>query len=467
MAKLIAVGGIDTLGIAIEGSGDDPNVVTEQELAAALADVSSEMDTKDVATLVAAKTYTDEKGGGGTGVETDPIAMAKFNELFDADGTLKPEYLPAGVTTPTKLVPEQPTDPVEDTLYIFPNADGQYQTQFWDGTTWHVVGDFTSVTDLTDYLTKEQISDTFATIAYVAGNYAMTSVVDTKDAATLASAKSYSDSQLTASLGDYVTEPEFQQDVTNLADHRETDKGRWDDLDEFESEVIDSLLNAKGLKRDTANIVDISTATAGTPYTVTSELGGLLTVEITNTATSYGNIYINGALRYSTNGLIAGVPTTKYYPLKLGDTVYASSATSVTFTPYIVDGASPYRIMYNNFNTRISSLETAILDIKAGIANKVLDGVQIDIEADSQGAGYTVDSASGLGARVTGQGVNALLAATGVVYINGDTDHPIYDNRGVPLSIADAPELVADVEQGNVITSSGMGSLYLEYYTAG
>lgn len=267
-----------------------------------------------------------------------------------------------------------------------------------------------------------------------------------------------------------ITATEFGFDVQNLVDHRTTDKGRWDDVDEFEGEIIDSVINAKGMKLETAGNVDVRPYSSSMMYTVTNDLGGLLTVIITNTDTTFGEIYINGILRYSTNGLVSGVPTTKYYPLKDNDTVYVTNSTSAIFTPYIADPSSQLQQLLatiNYQNSVIVNLQTQINDNEASINNKTIAGV---IPIDITNSTYTINNE--LGARVTGQGDSVLgllgitIASTGVT-----TFSPLspgvknYDNTA--LLSGDAPTFSVNVSNGTTITSSGMSYVTVYNYIPG
>lgn len=206
-------------------------------------------------------------------------------------------------------------------------------------------------------------------------------------------------------------------------------------------------------------------------YTVTNELGGLLTVTQNNIpGGDSAAIYINGKEVYTTMGLISAAPTTKYYHLDQGDTVWTTGADSATFTPYIVDPSSQMgqmlaTINYNNL--RISDLQNQINNLEASVTNKTIAGVTpIDITNET----YTVNNE--LGARVTGQGAKVLgllgisVASTGIVTFNPlPSGVKNYDNTA--LLSGDAEVFSYNIPDGTTITSSGMSYVTVYNYIQG
>lgn len=270
----------------------------------------------------------------------------------------------------------------------------------------------------------------------------------------------------------------IENDVTMLEtkfqSHVSTDVVRWCDLDEFEYEAIDSIINAKGMKRDTANNVDLSAYTSlSNEYTVTNELGGLLTAKITNSTTQYGTISINGSGRdiaYDSNGLQAGIQVIKYYPIQNRDTIYSTNVDSIAFTPYVIDPSTPAQqllLTNNSQNVTIGTMQQMIADLEASIQNKTIaNQTSIDITNTT----YTVDNA--LGARVTGQGNQVLgllgitVASTGTV-----TFSPLpagVENYNNTALLSGTPVVFSyNVPDGTVITSSAMKYVTLYNYVQG
>lgn len=275
----------------------------------------------------------------------------------------------------------------------------------------------------------------------------------------------------------YEFDVEAHDSKANLTDfdlHRQTDKGRWDDLDGFEIEAINSIINGKGMKQDVESNVDISDYSSSTNmYHVTNELGGLLTVEITNTDVQYGTIVIDGVNRnvnYSTEGMVIGIPTTKYYAMADGDTAYVTNVDSAIFTPYIADPTTQMQqIVATNTsqNTTIGVMQQMIADLQASIQNKTIaNQASIDITNTT----FTVDNT--LGARITGQGNQVLgllgitVASTGTVTFTPLPDG--VENYNNTALLSGTPVVFSyNVPDGTVIASSGMKYVTLYNYVQG
>lgn len=176
---------------------------------------------------------------------------------------------------------------------------------------------------------------------------------------------------------------------------------------------------------------------------------------------------VNNSMVYTTNGMAAGTTVDKTYPVNYNDHVYTTGCRTARFIPYVEDLNSPFSLLYTTLTNQITSLQTQVLDLQAGISNKVLDTAnEVDIEADSATAtGYTVTNA--LGGRISGKGGNYLLAGTGYVTVNDVTTPYAYDNRGLPLSIGDAPSFNLDVTDGDNVKSNSMTELMFTPYIAG
>lgn len=152
----------------------------------------------------------------------------------------------------------------------------------------------------------------------------------------------------------------------------------------------------------------------------------------------------------------------------LWDKIKVSFCTAQQMIDHRTDDTEKYGTMYNLSQTRYNELKTEVLDLQASITNKTINGqTPIDISSPSSSGGYTVVST--LGGRLVGQGVRTIgllgivLLSTGTVSVNGTE---VYNNTSL-IGIGDAEILNIDVEDGDVITSSGMGYLTVTNYVAG
>ncbi len=262
------------------------------------------------------------------------------------------------------------------------------------------------------------------------------------------------------------TVPEIVEGTTELStsfsNHVSTDRFRWADSYTTQLELYEQIASSQGLKPDFDNA---TTVPQGTPYSVSAPQGGLLTVRAMNENGFFTTVAIVGKASWNSDGLIEGVPITKYFRMVNGDTVQIDNAQSVTFTPAIEDLENPTRNTLENMQGAIDDNKQALLNINARLSNKKPSGEMTNIESASQGEGYTVPANSSLGGRVHGLGVNALLGSTGVVTVTNDQGTiEIYNNLGLLSLLAPVPVLVEDVMDGDVVKSSGMAELFYEPY---
>lgn len=631
----------------------------------------SMQETCDALDEIVNISFNNANGGGSTvGAETDPVAMAALATYFDANGQLRTSAMPAGTGVPVELLSSAPVPAELNTMYVFPNTDGIYQMQFWDGNSWNIVGDFAADFNIANYPTTDDMNAALAnfvdntTLNTILANYATSSQLASKQAATTAAmaGKVLTGGQTAGTFGTlsidtavtegsanlitsdavfealsaggggtdtetdpvavpvltkhiatdqgrwddfyqfklsmidlqeqvkglkpdsannvlvtvppamytyqfpkagtyaiaveftnqngnftnimlstegsiyqsdgladnipftwstsvdvginitltvtnarlieilpYVSDPdspmlleldhqtrntayqsqvltpidvktgqwlvtgtEFNYDVTKLSNHISTDINRWKNVYQFQGEIIDSVINAKGMKRDTANNIQFTTS-----LTAVNALGGLLTVIVNNsTSVPTGIVTINNVRVYDSTGLQNGVPVTLYFPIKANDVITVSGVQSAIFTPYIADPASSQQQMLASINLlvqRVGDLQSQINDAQATISNKTVANVTpIDITNTS----YTVNNA--LGARITGQGSQVLgllgitVASTGTVSVNGTQ---VYNNTAL---LSGTPEILSiNVDNGAVISSSGMSYVDVYLYVAG
>lgn len=429
---------------------------------------STSVDSKDAAILSAAKAYADTKASnGGITAETDPISMPILEHHMETDASRWQDYY--NTKTQVGNIQEQMygqmmdmsslqviSTPAESETFNFTNAQCALIMYTFTNTN----GQFSTITDngavvwSSDGIVEDVPMQGIYTMVGSAGDHTIV----------------LNNMSMIEYLG-YVKDPNTPMGG-NFQNHITTDKLRWTDTYEFEGEIIDGIIQAKGMMKDTANNVDvINYHNSGQQYTVTNALGGLLTVTFTNSEQDWGgSIYINGVERYNSDGLVYG-DTTKYYHLNDGDMIYVFGFVSTaTFTPYIADPNSQMQQMLvsiNNNTSTISNLQSQILNIQASISNKTINGqTAVDIKTQSQSS-YTFSNE--LGGRLVGQGVRTIgllgitVLSTGTVSVNGVE---VYNNTSL-IGVGDAEILNMDINDGDVITSSGMNTLTVTNYVAG
>lgn len=265
----------------------------------------------------------------------------------------------------------------------------------------------------------------------------------------------------------------WQGDSTNnqnLQMHRQTDAFRWSDVYQMEYDSIVRDANSQGLKLDGGGQVQFSQT-----YTVTNEYGGIVQCSLfTPSEGVIMTVSINGIEVYSTDGLPAGPTIKKSFWVKQNNVITITNPDANTFVPLVEDPDSLILGIINQVvdnSTKVNSLEGQVLDIKAQIANKILDpdaGHIVNIEDTT----YTVTSA--LGGRLNGIGFTTLgllgvrLISTGIVdvtYTSGNTVRE-YDNTSL-LGAGPANPFTLDVDPGTIITSSAMSELTFTPYIAG
>lgn len=230
-------------------------------------------------------------------------------------------------------------------------------------------------------------------------------LIDEGDAATLGTAEAYTDSQLT----NYPTS----------------------------QYVLDNYVT-----RDEANGTYTTYMYADSHYASTDALNAVNDVKLLTTAEG-----------------LAAAPGTVFVNSETGWLYYVNDVTGS-----VVGVAGQNTV--SKLQQQINTLTATVLALNARMDNKVLDPAnKQDIEAASQGAGWTAPENTGLGWQITGAGVNALLANTGLVTVNGET---VFDNRGaLGLELGEEPMTPYDINDGDIVVSSGMANLYATPYIPG
>ena len=260
-----------------------------------------------------------------------------------------------------------------------------------------------------------------------------------------------------------------QQVTTDLSTHKTTDKFRWQDT--YDEQLLSIVRDgeSQGLK------LAGSFGGAEYPFTVTDEYGGIIAMQFINPNISiFYTVYINGLLKYSSEGLPPGIPVTKYMKVNNGDVITSLNNPNIlNYNYFVADPESPFYKMVQQVTVNqqmIGSLQNNILDIKASIDNKILDPEPTHVQSILNGT-YTVTNS--LGGRLNGKGYVLLgllgvkLVSTGIVdvtYTNGKTIRE-YDNTAL-VGAGEANPFVLDIDIGTVIVSSGMDSLTFTPYVA-
>lgn len=254
----------------------------------------------------------------------------------------------------------------------------------------------------------------------------------------------------------------------DLQTHVETDGFRWQQYFETVYKTIQLEVSDEGEKLDEANIRDIYVGGTG-EHTETTEYGGVICLDIITPST----ILINGVSDQVFAGMPIGAKYRYYVRLKQGDVISANGVSGATITPIIADPLNPITIL----NTQIATLqfgqvkiENELLDIRKSLQNLILDTTNTVTVVDSDNAiditsGGTFTVASALGGRLTGSGVTILgllgikVGGTGKVSVNNVI---VYDNTS--LLSTTIPDLVIDVENEDIITTTGMKKLVFTPY---
>ncbi len=255
---------------------------------------------------------------------------------------------------------------------------------------------------------------------------------------------------------------------SSFSKHRNTDGFRWNYSYKGEYRGLVQIASAQGLKPGTAS--PISTLAPMTPLSFTDleyPAGAILSTTIKNetddTVIQVGGVVsgVNESPLYTSEGLPAGIPVTMSFLMSPGDVITADGAIQYTIAPLEVDTDNQQIQMNQKLEDGIAENKKMILDLKAGIDNKKPSGVTTDITNTT----YTVNNS--LGGRLTGTGLNIILGSTGIVTVqDANGTREVYNNTGLLSLLAPVPVLVVDVDDGAVITSSGMGELTFETYVA-
>ncbi len=258
--------------------------------------------------------------------------------------------------------------------------------------------------------------------------------------------------------------------VNNL--HIPTDRFKWQDIYDDELVFFEELAAANGLMPDPENNVPVTSAS---PYTAPDPYGGLFKATAINQSVSdFTTVTIsNGdtAIKFWTSqGGVDNVGYIKYLRVQEGYTITVGGTGSnvCTYTPAKEDVNNPTRILLQKMQAQIDANKQMSLDINARMSNKKPSGTMTPILTESTGSGYIVPENNGLGGRIHGKGINAILGSTGVVNVqNAEGTIEVYNNLGLLSLLAPVPVLVEDVTDGDIVTSSGMAELSYEPYIAG
>jgi hypothetical protein len=204
--------------------------------------------------------------------------------------------------------------------------------------------------------------------------------------------------------------------------------------------------------------------------------GGRFSYSVVNTpditALVTGNIHVNNTtivlLHDDFTGLPDNIPLkVSKNALKAGDDIHITNCIDLIFIPYKpIDYKNDYYMelmsnIFTNISNQVNSLQLKVDTMNAKMENKILSGTRIDIEAESQGSGYTVTANNGLGAKIYFTGIDALLVNTGQVKVNGEI---VYDNTGLLGLELGGKSGSLDVMDGDLIESSGLSTIEIEYY---
>lgn len=270
--------------------------------------------------------------------------------------------------------------------------------------------------------------------------------------------------------------------------HIPTDRFRWQDYYNSQLIIFEQGLASEGLKSDHDNEIIIGT----NPYQITSEYGGIIEVVAMNQDGKKTNCTVVGqTVNWTSDGLIDGVQIYKYFRVYAGNSMLITNAVSAKFIPAIPDENSAiYRLYTFTLGVQKDNAELRedILNINARLDNLQPDTDNIEVLLDSENAidattngQYTITNT--LGGQLKGSGVTVLgllglkVLSTGTVEITLASDREInkvkytagqtvkvYDNTSL-LGVT-IPDLVIDVKDGDVITTSAMRILTFTPYKA-
>lgn len=314
-------------------------------------------------------------------------------------------------------------------------------------------------------LTQDQINQIIAAMPEI--DAITQSQLDAAMANILTQANGFTTQQISAVKSELTTVINAVQAA--LDSHKATDRHRWQDAYLGERDSIIRDAENIGLKPNESGTATIPAPTD--PMTVNDEAGGVMGVTFSNTDTTFCTININGIDKYSSDGLTAGVPVTKYFWLKTGDTITSTNAQTYTYIPFVRDPNSVMAIMQAQISansTIINNLQNQILDIKAGIDGKILDTSNTISIEDST---YTI--ANDLGGRLSGVGFTTIgllgirVVSTGTVDITvNDTTTRVYDNTSI-LAVGEAEPFSLDVAKDTIVVSASMAQLTFTPYKLG
>lgn len=316
-------------------------------------------------------------------------------------------------------------------------------------------------------LTEEQVQAIVSAALLVAGQdvVSSTQLTQAMDDVEIG-LKQYNDSEISDAINSlaevYTPLPDFETHVA-------TDKNRWQDYYSTKVDVAALTAMQQGLKMDTDNLTMLDVSNGIASFTITPEYGGMFLFYFKNENGNFATVKINGVQKYSSEGIVDGIivqDTLVVNAETVGDVYLFENITSGYFIPFVVDLNAPIYQVYNNLSEKIVNLQNQILDLKAGIDNKTIDGQSpIDIQSAAGGGGYTV--VNELGGRLVGQGVTSIgllgikLISTGRVSVNGVV---VYDNTSL-VGVGDGEILNIDVNDGDIITTdSNMSYLTVTNY---
>ncbi len=191
---------------------------------------------------------------------------------------------------------------------------------------------------------------------------------------------------------------------------------------------------------------------------------------------TYAWVYPDGVAPYLTVGFLFNLLTevnNSGVKFEIQDTVYQQGVEVPKVTGeiphYLVDmeelrahsnsDLTAISNLMTTMNAALSDMRSQIYEIQAGISNKVL-GNPINIEDSAQDVGYTVNNA--LGGQITFESPLVLLAGVGTLTINGNV---VWTNVGLTVGLGVTGDTV-EVQNGDVVTCSGMSSIFFRPYNA-
>ncbi len=241
-------------------------------------------------------------------------------------------------------------------------------------------------------------------------------------------------------------------------DHRATDYVLWQDVwnTQYQNLLSDAQLN--GMTVDPLQQQNITAYSSSTnQFTVTSPLGGILSITVINTDTTFGIVYINSVDVGNTKGIISTKAQVKHLTLAAGDTVYVTNAQQVLFTPFIEDTSSRLWQKIKSLETFEAETRSMVLDLQADSQALVRDdGATQDIKSLTEAGPWTVPANSGRGGVIDYKAVDFIIGSSGWIKIDGTV---VYDYGGLLGLKLGLPTGTKKVMDGQTIETGGLNSI--------